>query len=63
MFTFDEINSVLRRFAIEDAEKRMAEYADLLDEERMYENLLKEHEMMQRASELEDFSPFETCNS
>jgi hypothetical protein len=63
MFTIDEINSVLRRFAIEDAEKRMAEYADLLEEEHMYENLLKEHEMLRLADLLEDFSPFDTCNS
>lgn len=63
MFTFDELNSVLRRFALEDAEKRSNEYADMLDEEQMLGELSHQHEMMQRASELEDFSPFDTCNS
>lgn len=63
MFTIDELNSVLRRFALEDAEKRSNEYADLLDEDSMQGELMRQHEMMQRASELEDFSPFDTMNS
>lgn len=62
MFTIDEMNAVLRRFAVEDADKRMQEYVDELEERKMLE-LSRQHEMMQRASELEDFSPFDTCNS
>ena len=62
MFTTDEMNAVLRRFAVEDADKRMQEYVDELEERQMLE-LSRQHEMMQRASELEDFSPFDTCNS
>jgi predicted nucleic acid-binding protein len=62
MFTTDEMNAVLRRFAVEDADKRMQEYVDELEERQMLE-LSLQHEMMQRASELEDFSPFDTYNS
>jgi predicted nucleic acid-binding protein len=62
MFTIDEMNAILRRFAVEDADKRMQEYMDELEELQMLE-LSRHHEMMQRASELEDFSPFDTCNS
>jgi ribosomal protein L12E/L44/L45/RPP1/RPP2 len=62
MFTIDEMNSVLRRFAVEDADKRMQEYVEELEDLQMFE-LLRQQEMMQRASELEDFSPFDTCNS
>jgi hypothetical protein len=62
MFTIDEMNAILRRFAVEDADKRMQEYVDELEERQMLE-LSRQHEMMQRASELEDFSPFDTCNS
>jgi ribosomal protein L12E/L44/L45/RPP1/RPP2 len=62
MFTTDEINAILRRFAAEDADRRMQEYADKLEERQMFE-LLRQQEMMHRASELEDFSPFDTYNS
>jgi predicted nucleic acid-binding protein len=62
MFTIDEINAILRRFAVEDADKRMQEYIEELEDLQMLE-LSRQHEMMQRASELEDFSPFDTCNS
>jgi hypothetical protein len=62
MFTIEEMNAILRRFAVEDADKRMQEYVDELEERQMLE-LSRQHEMMQRASELEDFSPFDTCNS
>jgi predicted nucleic acid-binding protein len=62
MFTIDEMNAILRRFAVEDADKRMQEYVEELEGLQMLE-LSRQHEMMQRASELEDFSPFDTCNS
>jgi predicted nucleic acid-binding protein len=62
MFTIDEMNAILRRFAVEDADKRMQEYVEELEDLQMLE-LSRQHEMMQRASELEDFSPFDTCNS
>jgi ribosomal protein L12E/L44/L45/RPP1/RPP2 len=62
MFTIDEMNAILRRFAVEDADKRMQEYVEELEDLQMFE-LLRQQEMMQRASELEDFSPFDTCNS
>jgi predicted nucleic acid-binding protein len=62
MFTIDEMNAILRRFAVEDADKRMQEYIEELEDLQMLE-LSRQHEMMQRASELEDFSPFDTCNS
>lgn len=62
-FTVDEVNAILNRFALEDAEKRAADYADALEEEFMNSELMKQYEAMQRASDLEDFSPFDTCNS
>lgn len=62
MFTIDEMNAILRRFAVEDANKRMQEYIDALEEEQMTE-MLHQQEMMQHAAELEDFSPFDTFNS
>ena len=62
MFTLDEVNSMLRRFAVEDSDQRMQEYVDALEEEQLME-LLHQQEMMQRAAELEEFSPFDTCNS
>ena len=62
MFTIDEMNAILRRFAVEDADKRMQEYVEELEGLQMFE-LSRQHEMMQRASELEDFSPFDTYNS
>ena len=37
--------------------------AEQLIEERHYEELAKQHEMMAYAAELENFSPFDTVNS
>ena len=37
--------------------------AEQLIEQRYEEELCKQHEMMAHAAELENFSPFDTCNS
>lgn len=37
--------------------------AEQMIEQRYNEELCKQHEMMSYAAELENFSPFDTCNS
>ena len=39
------------------------ETAEQLIEDRRYEELVKQHEMLSYAQELENFSPFDTVNS
>jgi len=61
--SFEEINLVCVEIAQEEAEQRMNEYADELEEELLNLELEKQYEMMSHAYELENFSPFDTINS
>ena len=61
--SFEEINLICDEIAQEEAEQRMNEYADELEEELMNLELEKQYEMMSYSAELENFSPFDTINS
>ena len=54
------INAELQIIADQEREERIeAEYEELLNEQE----LLKQHEAMSYAADLENFSPFDTMNS
>lgn len=55
------VNLICAQIAQEEAELRAAEFADALEEEQLELEMLRQHEMMQAAAELEDFSPYDYC--
>lgn len=60
MLDIDTLNIQLQIYADELREEMIElQYEELL----MEEELQRQYEAMQYASELEDFSPFDTCNS
>lgn len=63
MLNLEDVNMICAEIAQKEAEQRMEEYADELEEEFMNAELLKQHEMMLYSAELENFSPFDTVNS
>lgn len=57
---FDTLNVELQIYADEMREEMIElQYEELL----MQEELQRQYEAMQRSAEMEDFSPFDTCNS
>lgn len=63
---FDDVNEILAHIAEEEQEIYLAQQIDafLEDQEQLeLQELMKQHEMMSRAADLENFSPFDTINS
>lgn len=63
---FDDVNEILAHIAREEQEIYLAQQIDafLEDQEQLeLQELMNQHEMMSRAADLENFSPFDTINS
>lgn len=63
---FDDVNAILSQIAEEEQQIYLAQQmaAFLEDQEHLeLQELMKQHEMMSRAADLENFSPFDTINS